>query len=142
MAKSFKLEVITPERLFYEGEVEMVIVRTKLGYEGFLADHAWAVKLLDTGILRIKEAGAKDFKIASITGGFIDVADMVVVFTDAAEWPEEIDVERQKRKIKEAEERIKRAQQGTLDLQLAQVSLNKALNRMKVKSYYENKNDV
>ena len=88
MAKSFRLEVITPERLFYEGDVEMVIVRTLLGYEGFLANHSWACKLLDTGVLKIKETGAKEFKIAAITGGFIDVKDRIIIFTDAAEWPD------------------------------------------------------
>jgi F-type H+-transporting ATPase subunit epsilon len=133
MAKSFKLEVITPERLFYEGDVEMVIVRTLEGYEGFLANHSWACKLLDTGKLRIKEAGAREFKLAAITGGFIDVKDRVVVFADAAEWPEEIDLERQERKIAEAENRLKTAGQDIKEMQMAKYSMIKAINRIKVK---------
>jgi F-type H+-transporting ATPase subunit epsilon len=134
MAKTFNLEIITPERLFYEGVVEMVIVRTLLGYEGFLANHSWACNLLDTGILRIKEAGAKEFKVAAITGGFIDVKDQIVIFTDAAEWPEEIDVDRQQRKIQEAEQRLKACCGDDQQIQLAKISIAKAVNRMNVKS--------
>lgn len=132
MANTFNLEIITPERLFYEGEVEMIIVRTLEGYEGFLAHHAWACKLLGTGKLRIKEAGSREFKEAAITGGFIDVKDRVVVYTDAAEWPDEIDIDRVQQKIHEAEE-ILRGGCNQREAQLAKLTLVKAVNRMKVK---------
>ena len=133
MAKTFKLEVITPERLFYEGDVEMVIVRTLVGYEGFLANHAWACKLLGTGIMRIKEPGTKEFKIAATTGGFIDVKDRVTIFTDAAEWPEEIDLARQERKLEQANLQIK-DNSSEQELQHAKLSIEKAMNRVKLKS--------
>lgn len=132
MANTFKLEVITPEREFYRGEVEMVIVRTLVGYEGFLANHSWACKLLDTGVLKIKEAGSREFKIAAITGGFIDVKRNIVIFTDAAEWPEEIDLARQERKIEEMEARLKSAGADAHQLQAAKVSIAKAANRINV----------
>lgn len=133
MAKTFKLEVITPERLFYEGDVEMVIVRTLVGYEGFLANHAWACKLLGTGILRIKEPGAKEFKIAASTGGFIDVKDRVTIFTDAAEWPEEIDLARSERKLEQARCLID-SKCGEKEMEIAKLSIEKAMNRVKLKS--------
>ena len=47
MAKSVLLEVITPSKLFYKGEVEIIMVRTASGEEGFMAGHTWACKLLD-----------------------------------------------------------------------------------------------
>jgi len=94
MAKSFMLEIVTPEKLFYHGKAELVIARTLSGDEGYMAGHSWAYKLLGTGELVFREAGAKDFKLAAISGGFIDVRDYILVFTDSAEWPEEIDVER------------------------------------------------
>ena len=49
MANSVRLEVITPSKLFYRGEVELVIVTTLDGDEGFMAGHVWACKLLDIG---------------------------------------------------------------------------------------------
>jgi len=102
--KSVKLHVITPSKMFYEGDIELVIVRTHSGEEGFMANHAWGVKLLDVGKLWIKEFGAKEFKVAAVSGGFIDVMDEIVIYTDSAEWPEDIDTERAAAEKTNAEE--------------------------------------
>ena len=94
MTKTYKLHVITPSKMFYEGEVDMVIVNTETGEEGFLANHAWACKLLEAGPLWIREAGSKEFKGAAISGGFVDVMEDIIIYADAAEWDSEIDTER------------------------------------------------
>ena len=86
MGHSFTLQIMTPEKHFYSGDVEIVIARTHSGEEGFLANHIWACKLLDAGILRLRETGSKEEKRAEISGGFIDVHGDVFVFTDSAEW--------------------------------------------------------
>ncbi|MCL1810451.1 MAG: F0F1 ATP synthase subunit epsilon [Clostridiales bacterium] len=91
MAKSVKLQVITPSKLFYEGEVELVIVKTLTGEEGYMANHSWACKLLDVGEIWIQEAGSKTFKGATAAGGFVDVMDDIIIYTDAAEWSSDID---------------------------------------------------
>ena len=87
MANSVRLEVITPSKLFYRGEVELVIVTTLDGDEGFMAGHVWACKLLDVGELWIQEKGAgkNEFRVAAVAGGFIDVKDSIVIYTDAVE---------------------------------------------------------
>ena len=86
MSKSFKLEIVTPDNMFYLGDVEIVVVRTLSGEEGFLADHAWVCKLLDKGTMRIREPGSKEHRLANISGGFIDVHGDVLIFTESAEW--------------------------------------------------------
>ena len=53
MVNSVKLEIITPSKQFYSGEVEMVIVKTPTGEEGFMANYSWATKLLEVGPLWI-----------------------------------------------------------------------------------------
>ncbi len=136
MAKSVTLEVVTPSKLFYKGEIELVIVRTLMGDEGFMANHAWACKLLDTGELWIKEAGQKEYKIAAIAGGYIDVKDDIIIFTDAAEWPYEIDLDRAKSEKERAEEWLRvRTPENTDNLEVAKAKLAiaKSLNRMQVK---------
>ena len=77
MRKTFWLDVITPSKKFFSGEVEEVIINTPVGKEGFLAKHSWTCKLLDAGELWIRELGAAedDWKIASAAGGFVDVKD-------------------------------------------------------------------
>lgn len=96
MANSIKLEIITPSKLFYKGEAELVIARTLRGDEGFMYGHSWACKLLDIGELWIQEKGApkNNFKIAAVAGGFIEVRDSIIIYTDAIEWAEDIDTER------------------------------------------------
>ena len=87
MTNTMKLKVVTPDRSVYEGMVEGVSVKTVDGYEGFLPGHSRLVTLLDTGVLSIKEPGGNKIE-AEINGGFIDVKDEVLVFTDQAEWLE------------------------------------------------------
>ena len=97
MANKVHLEVITPSKIFFSGDVEMVIVKTMLGEEGFMAHHSHACKLIVPSCLKLKLGSGKgEYKRAAIAGGFIDVKDKIVIFTDAAEWPEDIDLERAK----------------------------------------------
>ncbi|MBR0599180.1 ATP synthase F1 subunit epsilon [Sinanaerobacter chloroacetimidivorans] len=134
MAKSMLLEVITPSKLFYKGEVELVIVRTLTGDEGFMAGHTWAVKLLDAGELWIQEAGSKEFKVAALAGGYVDVKDDVVIFTDAAEWPEDIDLERAKNEKAKAEEWLCHPTNDDYEIARAKIAIAKSLTRMNVKA--------
>lgn len=86
--KSFWLDVVTPSKKFYSGEVEEVIITTQAGKEGFMAKHSWTCKILDAGELWIRELGAApdEWKIASAAGGFVDVKENMVIYTDAIEW--------------------------------------------------------
>ena len=131
MANSVRLEVITPSKLFYRGEVELVIVTTLDGDEGFMAGHVWACKLLDVGELWIQEAGAakNEFKVAAVAGGFIDVKDSIVIYTDAVEWSEDIDMERvlsEKAKVEDWLGKHPDADEDSDEMQNAKLMLAKA----------------
>ena len=134
MAKSMLLEVITPSKLFYKGEVELVIVRTLTGDEGYMAGHTWAVKLLAAGELWFQEAGSKDFKIAAIAGGFVDVKENIVIFTDAAEWPEQIDLARAQDEMEKAEDWLKHPSDDDSEIARARIAIQKSITRMHVKA--------
>ena len=88
MGNSFWLDVITPSKKFFSGEVEQVIITTPQGKEGFMAKHSWTCKLLDAGDLWIRELGSAedDWKIASAAGGFADIKKNMIIYTDAIEW--------------------------------------------------------
>jgi F-type H+-transporting ATPase subunit epsilon len=94
MPKSVNLQVITPSKLFYDGEVELIIANTPTGEEGFMASHAWSCKLLVPGELLIREVGSQELKSVALSGGFIDIKEDFVIYSDTAEWAEEIDVDR------------------------------------------------
>ena len=128
---SVRLEVITPSKLFYRGEVELVIVTTLDGDEGFMAGHVWACKLLDVGELWIKEKGSgkDEWRVAAVAGGFIDVKDSIVIYTDAVEWSEDIDMERvlsEKAKVEDWLGKHPDADDDSVEMQNAKLMLAKA----------------
>ncbi|HSQ88824.1 hypothetical protein, partial [Romboutsia sp.] len=67
MASEFTVEIVTPDKTFYNGTAEMIIVRTTEGDRGILKNHRPLVTGLATGTLRIKKDG--NYKDAKISGG-------------------------------------------------------------------------
>lgn len=135
MAKSVLLEVVTPSKLFYKQKVEMVVVRTFTGEEGYMPGHTWACKLLDVGVLKIKEVGATEFKKAAISGGYVDVRDNIIIYTDHAEWAEDIDFDRAAKEKRNAQEWLTTHNEKNTsadDLAKARVSIAKQNVRMKL----------
>jgi F-type H+-transporting ATPase subunit epsilon len=85
MANEFALEIVTPDKTFYNGSAEMIIVRTTEGDRGILKDHRPLVAGLATGTLRIKKDG--NYKEAKISGGFMNVdKEKTVIVTESADW--------------------------------------------------------
>ena len=85
--RTVELEIITPREMFYRGQVEMLSVTTTEGQEGFMANHAWCIKLLkEEGKLKIREAGSNVLKEAWVKGGHVDIKEHFVVYVDEAEW--------------------------------------------------------
>ncbi len=130
MASTFELQIVTPDRKFYEGPVERIVVRTAQGDMAVLKDMMYTVTPLDTGIIKIKE-DKKDME-ASCTNGFLQVKeDRAVIIADAAEWPEEIDIERAKKAKERAEKRLQN-QEANVDVARAQAALQRAMVRLQV----------
>ncbi len=127
----FMLEIVTPDRKFFEDEIEMVIVRGREGDLGILRDHTPLVTPLDIGRIKIKQNG--EFKEAAIAGGYVEIAkEKTTIITDSAEWPGEIDINRAQEAKKRAEERIHKKTHSEIDIFRAEMALRKALNRINV----------
>ena len=87
------LEIVTPERLAYSDEVDMVLVPGIDGELGILPHHTPLVSLLGMGELRIRKGG--DEENFAIVGGFLQVRpDKVVVMAETADMATEIDLEK------------------------------------------------
>ncbi len=85
MASEFAVKIVTPDEIFYEGDTEMIIVRTTEGDRGILKNHRPLVAGLSEGTLRLKKDGK--FKEAQISGGFIQVdKEQAVIITESADW--------------------------------------------------------
>jgi len=133
---SVKLEIVTPSKLFYRGEVDLVIVTTLEGDEGFMAGHCWGCKLLDIGELWIQEKGAakSEWRVAAVAGGFIEIKESIMIYTDAAEWSEDIDMDRVLSEKAKAEDWLTehREDGDPNDILKAKIMLAKALTRTNV----------
>ncbi|MDD6043752.1 MAG: hypothetical protein PUB87_08400 [Eubacteriaceae bacterium] len=86
MAAYVQIEIVTPSELFFQGEGESLVCTTTDGEEGFLKGHSWCCKLLgETGKVRIRTKDG-ELKTARIKGGYVDIKDKFIVFSDEAEW--------------------------------------------------------
>jgi len=134
MSKRLRLKIITPLRLLYDNDADMVILRGENGDMGILPGHESRAAVLGYGPLRIFNNGAEENELA-VLGGFAEILnDRVTVLSDAAEWPDEIDRVRAEAAKERAEQRIQQKNYDT-DMQRAELSLRRALVRIEVSSY-------
>jgi len=85
MAKTFTLEVVSPESIVWSGRAEMLITRTTEGEIGILADHEPTMAALSTGSTIITAEGGGQITLA-IHGGFLQIlGNEVTLLTDRAE---------------------------------------------------------
>jgi len=125
------LEIVTPERKVYSAEVDMVIVRGELGEVGILPKHSPFVTPLVISAIRIKKDGNE--QLIAISGGFIEVnSEKVVILAEAAELPEDIDVDRAMAAKERAERLIEKKQTDALDFKRAHLAIQRAVNRIQV----------
>ena len=126
-----RLEIVTPERLAYEDDVDAVNVPGIEGELGILPHHAPLVSTLGFGELRIRKGGAEE--IFAIVGGFVQVRpDKVVVMAETADLAAEIDVEKAQEARREAEKALEGGYQEGADLSAARAALQQALLRIRV----------
>ena len=125
-----RLEIVTAERVLFEGDVEVVVAPGGEGQLGVLAHHAAVMTTLQPGELRYRVGGEEHHYV--VHGGFMDIkGDQVVVLADAAEHVDEIDEARAKEAIQRAQERIAAAGDD-VDLERALASLRRGQIRLQI----------
>lgn len=129
MAKTQRLDIVTPEKVVFSEEIDFVVAPGADGELGILPEHAPLVTALKVGTLRVQQGG-KFFKVA-VSGGFMEVKNSrIVVLADTAERADQIDVERAKAAKERAEQRLN-SKNSEIDIHRAEISLHKAINRIK-----------
>ena len=130
--KTMKLEIMSPDRNFYTGEVTMAEFNTTEGYIGVYPEHIPLAVILSPGVLVIHEPGGE--KKAALHSGFAKIMkDKISIFAEIAEWPDEIDENRAREAKIRAERRISGDRSG-IDLQRAEIALNKSFIRISLKN--------
>jgi len=131
MSKTFQLEIITPEKVYNEGQVSYLRAPSLDGLFGVQSRHAPAIIAMSIGEIKVTKDG-KEFYYAT-SGGFADIRpENVQLLVETAENITDIDKER-------AEEAMKRAQDtlrdSEADLTRGKAALSRARNRLKITSH-------
>ena len=125
----FKLQILTPSKLFFDGETDNVIVRTTVGDKGILARHEEYVAALPIGKLKVRIDG--NFRIAAVSEGVVKVSkDKTVILVQSCEWADEIDLDRANAAKQRAEDRMKALQKEDKEYLIAEYKLKRAINRI------------
>jgi F-type H+-transporting ATPase subunit epsilon len=103
---TFPANLVTPERTLLEEEVQAVFLRTDVGDSAYMPGHTALIGSLVPGLVRFQHEDGTEER-AAVHGGFVQVAgDHVTVLAPVAERAEEIDVERARRALEVATERV------------------------------------
>ncbi len=129
---AFALEIVTPERVVYSGQVTSLQAPGTEGSFGVMAGHMPLLASLDIGVLRFADEDGGGVQMA-VSGGFAEVGrERVTVLAETAESAEEIDVQRAESSRQRAEERLANREDGEVDAVRARTALTRAINRLKI----------
>lgn len=131
--RTFFLEIITPEKTFFRGEVESIHIPSVGGSCTVMAGHQPMVFAVEPGTIRITADGRT--REAFMSEGFIEVRpDETIAFSQAVEWPEDINERRAVDAKERAEEQLRR-NRSAAEYRLNRVALARAFARLKVKHH-------
>ena len=126
--KTFTLQIISPTRIFFDEEVDMVEMRTTEGEIGVLAGHIPLTAIVEPGVVKIHQEGK--VREAALLDGFVEIrGNKVTVLAEACEWPENIDGKRANEARIRAERRLAEKNPQT-DIDRAEAALKRALVRL------------
>lgn len=132
MAENIRLEIVTPEKSVVSDEAKIVMAPGSLGEFGVLSGHTPFMTSLKVGSVRYEDASGKE-RFVFISGGFAEaLPDRVTVLADSAERRKDIDVERAKKAMQRAEERLAKERAEDIDFTRAQAALHRAITRIRL----------
>ena len=129
--KPFRVKIVTPDGLRYDGHAEELVVRTTTGDLGILGGHINCVAPLGMGQAMMVSDGKKRY--AACIGGMVSVMDNTVsVVATTFEWADQIDTDRARASENRAKNMLSNKNASSADLCLAEARLKRALIRQSV----------
>ena len=102
---TIRCEIVSQDRLVFEGDVDIVVVPGADGEMGILQNHAPLLSNLNLGVIKVRQGSQE--QIFTVTGGVVEVQPQIVtILADAAENVEDIDLARAEAAKKRAEDRL------------------------------------
>ena len=130
---TYHLQIVTPDRMVYDGEAEKIILRTVNGDVCILPHHIDYAVPLAIGEAKITD-GQGNTRLAACNNGMLSVhGNEVRVVAVTFEWADDIDLERARRAEESAKEMLDKLQREDQDFTVAEARLKRALTRIQVK---------
>ena len=129
--KEIFVEIITPSKSVYKGQIKSITIPGTLGNFQVLFNHAPLLSTFEIGKIKLNDVNDKEIEYAT-SGGTVEVSDnKILILADSAETSDEIDIERAKKAYERAKGRLASTKKGDVDVLRAELSLQRAINRMK-----------
>ncbi|MBQ7920188.1 MAG: ATP synthase F1 subunit epsilon [Lachnospiraceae bacterium] len=133
---TFVVHILSADAPCYEGPCESLIVPTSQGKYGILKNHCNMIAAVVPGSLSYKVPGREE-EILSVSEGMVKIENNdVMVLVDVLETLDEIDVNRARREADEAKEMMLQ-KRSRREYRIAQATLARAANRLRVKQHYD-----
>ena len=130
--RKLECEVVTPEKILYEGQVDMVVAPGGDGELGILPLHMPIITTLQTGELRLKH-GTDNQDYIAIDGGYMEIReDKVTILATAAEYASKMDVTELNHVKEEIESKLASLPEDSEEFLHATTKLKHLLNRLAV----------
>ncbi len=130
--KEFFIELITPSKTVFTGKVESINLPGVLGNFQVLSNHAPMISAFEIGKITLRNSEGIDFHY-STSGGFAEVlGNKVLVLSSSVESLDEIDTDRARNAAERAKARISKSSGEKVDISRAELSLARAINRLKL----------
>ena len=128
------VEIVTPNRIILQAQVEELNLPSEWGYIGILPGHTPLLTLLGQGELMYRQNTTQRYM--SIFWGFMEVNDdKVTILAEIAEPSAEIDRPRAESARDRAEDRLRRIHERDIDFERARAALMRAMIRLQASSH-------
>ncbi len=131
--KELKLEIVTPSKIAYDGNVKSINIPGTKGNFQVLFNHAPLISSFEVGFIKIDDESGTSTNFAT-SGGTVEVVNnKVIVLAESFESKEEIDIQRAEEAKSRAQKRIKKeSNEENIDIARAEFALKRAINRIKL----------
>jgi F-type H+-transporting ATPase subunit epsilon len=130
----FKLSIVTPEKVIFDGEVKTLSAPGSEGYLGVLSHHAPLITALKPGKVEYRDMSDRNFVLA-LGGGFMEVSDnKASILADDIEFAEKIDLSAAEAEYNLQRDRIAAHDKGdaSIDVKAARAAKERAANRIRI----------
>ncbi len=132
--KEIILEIITPSKIIYSGNVKSITIPGTKGSFQVLYNHAPIISSFEIGRIKVIDTDDRELNFAT-SGGTVEVSNnKILVLAETAELPENIDLERAKESLNRAQKRL--LTKKDIEIQRAEGAMARAKNRINIYTKY------